>query len=57
MRTMMKTAWLSLLALPAATFAHNGHGMVGGHWHATDSFGYIVLGIAVAAVTWWWGRK
>jgi len=54
---MMKTTLLTLLALPAAALAHEGHGLAGTHWHATDPFGYIVLGIAVAAVTWWWGRK
>jgi hypothetical protein len=54
---MMKTALLSLLALPATAFAHNGHGMLGGHWHPTDPFGYVVLGMALAATVWWWGRK
>jgi hypothetical protein len=37
-------------ALPAA--AHDGHGLVGGHWHASDAFGFIALAVAVGVAVW-----
>ena len=33
----------------SAVFAHDGHGMVGAHWHATDSWGFV---LAVAVAVW-----
>jgi hypothetical protein len=33
-------------ALP--TLAHDGHGWIGGHWHASDAFGFVALAVAVA---------
>ena len=35
-----------------ATFAHEGHGMVGAHWHATDAWGFVALGLMVAVALW-----
>ena len=53
MRTL---PWLLLAAfLPAR--AHEGHGLTGGHWHATDAFGFVALLGVLAAVAWWQGRK
>ena len=37
-------------ALP--TLAHDGHGWVGGHWHASDAFGFVALAVAVAVALW-----
>jgi len=37
-----------LLCLPAA--AHDGHGLIGGHWHATDVLGFAVAGLIGLAV-------
>ena len=31
----------------SAVFAHDGHGLSGAHWHATDTWG-LVLMVAVA---------
>jgi hypothetical protein len=47
-----------VLALAAATSqAHEGHGLAGAHWHATDVVGFaVVVGLAAAAV-WWSGRR
>jgi len=53
----MKTFLVLLLALPAAALAHDGHGLAGTHWHSTDAFGYVMLGVALALAVWWWGRK
>ena len=40
----------------APVFAHEGHGLVGSHWHATDALGFVgvaaVIGIAI-----WMSRK
>ena len=43
-----------LLALPA--FAHEGHGLFGSHWHATDVLGFVAAGGAVALMLWFSGR-
>ena len=43
---------LACLPLSGPTLAHDGHGMVGNHWHATDVVG-VVVGVAVAAMTWY----
>ena len=32
--------------------AHEGHGMDFAHWHATDVWGFVALGAAVALVVW-----
>ena len=42
---------LTLLAAHGLALAHEGHGMQGSHWHATDVLG-LVVGLAVAALTW-----
>jgi hypothetical protein len=36
--------------------AHDGHGLWGSHWHATDVLGFVATGAAVVAAL-WWGRK
>ena len=50
--------WLaSLWAWIGVAQAHEGHGMAEAvHWHAVDAIGFVVAGIAVAAV-WWLGRN
>ena len=35
-----------------ASFAHEGHGFSGTHWHATDVWGFVVLGGALAVALW-----
>ena len=42
---------LTLMALSGLALAHEGHGMEGSHWHATDLLGLLV-GLGVAALTW-----
>lgn len=51
----MKTASL-LIALPVAALAHEGHGLSGAHWHATDLWGFAALLAAIGALA-WWSRK
>ena len=38
-------------------FAHEGHGLAGSHWHATDPWGLIALALVVAAALWAARRK
>ena len=42
---------LALLAAHGLALAHDGHGMQGSHWHATDLLG-LVFGLAIAALVW-----
>ena len=44
----------TLTALPA--FAHDGHGLWGSHWHATDVLGFVALAGGVALAV-WFSRK
>ncbi len=32
--------------------AHDGHGLPGAHWHATDVVGFVTLGAVVAVAIW-----
>ena len=47
----------SLLALAGASFsfpalAHDGHGPLGSHWHATDALGFVAVGVLIALAVW-----
>lgn len=33
-------------------FAHEGHGMSGNHWHATDTWGFVAVAGALALAAW-----
>lgn len=49
---------LALLMAAVATLpahAHEGHGLAGGHWHATDVLGFVVVAAIAFAI--WWTRK
>jgi hypothetical protein len=38
------------------TFAHEGHGLGGTHWHATDALGFVVAAALIAAA-FYFGQK
>jgi len=40
----------------ANALAHDGHGLAGAHWHATD-VAIFIAAIAAAGVALWLGRK
>ena len=45
----------SFAALPV--LAHDGHGaLMQAHWHATDTFGLLLVGV-LAGIAIWFGRK
>jgi hypothetical protein len=46
-----------LISTRAGTaFAHDGHGLAGSHWHATDVWGFVVVG-GLATLAIWVSRK
>jgi hypothetical protein len=47
----------SLAALPLTALAHDGHGATAMHWHATDTWGFIVTIALVGAALWFARRK
>jgi len=53
---MKRTAWALCMLLPALASAHEGHGLFGPHWHATDAWGFVVAA-AAGALAWWARRK
>ncbi len=40
----------------STVLAHDGHGLAGTHWHATDAWGFVVVGCLSAAAI-WFSRK
>jgi len=42
----------AILTGASGAFAHDGHGFLGAHWHATDVWGFVALGAAVAVALW-----
>ena len=53
MKLAPKLLLVTLINLSAtATFAHNGHGLAGTHWHATDVLGFVAAALAVGLAVW-----
>ncbi|HSW19975.1 MAG TPA: hypothetical protein VLJ86_22340 [Ramlibacter sp.] len=51
----LKTRWIrtaALLAVAAPAFAHDGHGLFGPHWHASDTVGLLLVCGFVALALW-----
>jgi len=48
------TLTTALVTLPA--LAHEGHGLFGSHWHASDTLGFVAVA-ALAGLVIWFGRK
>jgi hypothetical protein len=46
---------LGALLFSAAACAHEGHGLAGTHWHATDAYGFVLVA-ALAALAIWLSR-
>lgn len=47
-------SWVALLS--TNSWAHDGHGLPGSHWHASDTLGLLLGAVAVAAVWLWKGK-
>lgn len=54
---MTRLATLISLAIAAPAFAHEGHGAPSTHWHATDTWGFVVTLVLVGAAVWFSRRK
>ena len=53
MKLAPKLLLVTLINLSAtATYAHNGHGLVGTHWHATDVLGFVAAALVVGLAVW-----
>ena len=53
MKLAHKLLLLTLINMPAtAAFAHNGHGLAGTHWHATDVLGFVAVAVMVGVAVW-----
>ena len=53
MKLAHKLLLLTLINITAtAAFAHNGHGLAGTHWHATDVLGFVAAALAVGVAVW-----
>ena len=46
----------ALSTMASTVFAHDGHGLMGSHWHATDVLGFVLVGGLAAAAIWLSGR-
>jgi hypothetical protein len=48
---------LALVMASTTAVAHDGHGLEGGHWHASDAFGFVLVLVLAVAMMWWSRRK
>ena len=42
----------ALFTWSTAAFSHDGHGLSGIHWHATDVWGFLAVAAMVAVAVW-----
>lgn len=47
--------WVALAS--SSALAHDGHGLAGSHWHASDTLGFVVLAVALGVLLWATRRK
>jgi hypothetical protein len=52
-RLLRRVAALAATAFSAPlALAHEGHGLHGPHWHATDAWGFVAVGALVMLAVW-----
>ena len=42
----------TLMAVSAHSLAHEGHGLAGSHWHATDAAGLALVAVLAGLAIW-----
>lgn len=42
----------ALMPACVTAIAHDGHGLTGSHWHATDTLGFACVALLVALALW-----
>ena len=47
--TTKSIAVYALGMVATAVFAHDGHGLTGMHWHASDAWGFVAVATTIAA--------
>jgi hypothetical protein len=50
--TLKLIAISPLFNCAGSAFSHDGHGLKGTHWHATDVWGFVALAALVAVAIW-----
>ncbi len=45
-------AFYAIFTSTSRTFAHDGHGFSGTHWHATDAWGFALIGVLLTVAVW-----
>jgi hypothetical protein len=56
MKQLLSRSLCLATLLPVLARAHEGHGLGGPHWHATDVLGFVVI-VVLAGVAIWTLRK
>ncbi|MEY3461033.1 MAG: hypothetical protein RLZZ03_686 [Pseudomonadota bacterium] len=51
-KILNQLAFLLVLVACGPALAHDGHGLAGSHWHVTDAWGFVALGVGLAAAIW-----
>ena len=52
MKKLQLLAAITLISRSSLAIAHENHGLLGSHWHATDVWGFVALGGAIAVSLW-----
>ena len=52
-RLAKRASTAGLLCMTEVARAHEGHGLLGSHWHATDVLGFVGVAMAVGVAIWW----
>jgi hypothetical protein len=52
MKKLVSKVGIASLALPTWVAAHDGHGLPGSHWHATDVWGFAAAAGVIALAVW-----
>jgi hypothetical protein len=47
-----RIAGAAVLLSSSVTIAHEGHGLEGVHWHATDTWGFLCVALLAALAVW-----
>jgi len=45
-------AFYAISTRASIAFAHDGHGLMGSHWHSTDVLGFVAVGCLAAIAVW-----
>ena len=52
MKKLQLLSAITLISTCSLALAHDNHGLLGSHWHATDVLGFVALGGAIAVALW-----